>query len=108
MQSGLEELAATSPQDEGWAGLMGQLDEIFAKKTLAEWVNTLEEAGLGMAYSPVNSMAELAAGPPGPSQQLRHGHRPPYAGQDTRCGCSPGVFGNSRGQGGGGPGPGRA
>ena len=60
---GARELAATSPQDEGWAGLMGQLDEIFAKKTLAEWVNTLEEAGLGMAYSPVNSMAELAADP---------------------------------------------
>ena len=60
---GAEGLAATSPQDENWAGLMGQLDKIFAKKTLAEWVDTLKDAGLEMAYSPVNSTAELAADP---------------------------------------------
>ena len=60
---GAEGLAATSPQDENWVGLMGQLDEIFAKKTLAEWVDTLKDAGLEMAYSPVNSTAELAADP---------------------------------------------
>ena len=60
---GAEGLASTSPQDENWAGLMGQLDEIFAKKTLAEWLETLKDAGLDMAYSPVNSTAELAADP---------------------------------------------
>ena len=58
---GAEDLASTSPQDENWAGLMGRLDEIFAKKTLAEWLVTLNDAGLDMAYSPVNSTAELAA-----------------------------------------------
>lgn len=60
---GAEYLASTSPQDENWAGLMGQLDEIFAKKTLAEWLDTLKETGLEMAYSPVNSTAELATDP---------------------------------------------
>ena len=61
---GAEDLASTSPQDENWAGLMGQLDEIFAKKTLAEWLRVLKDTGLEMAYSPVNSTAELAADPP--------------------------------------------
>ena len=60
---GAEDLASTSPQDENWAGLMDQLDEIFAKRTLAEWLQTLKDAGLEMAYSPVNSTAELAADP---------------------------------------------
>lgn len=60
---GADDLASTSPQDDNWAGLMGRLDEIFAKKTLAEWLQTLKDAGLEMAYSPVNSTAELAADP---------------------------------------------
>lgn len=60
---GADDLASVSPQDDSWAGLMGQLDDIFAKKTLAEWLVALKEAGLDMAYSPVNSTAELAADP---------------------------------------------
>ncbi|MCH8088936.1 MAG: CoA transferase [Chloroflexi bacterium] len=43
--------------------LYAKLDEIFAQKTLASWLKALQEAELSMAYSPVNSPAELAQDP---------------------------------------------
>jgi crotonobetainyl-CoA:carnitine CoA-transferase CaiB-like acyl-CoA transferase len=43
--------------------LYATLDEKFAQKTLAQWLKILQDAGLSMAYSPVNSPAELAQDP---------------------------------------------
>ena len=43
--------------------LVAALDEIFDKKSLDEWLKTLEEAGLSMAYSSVQSTEELGRDP---------------------------------------------
>jgi formyl-CoA transferase len=42
--------------------LVSILDGVFATRTRAEWVKTLDEAG-NFAYAPVNSMADLTEDP---------------------------------------------